>query len=149
MTETEDFLAATSQRYGEAELALHNGDAAPRIAMWSRTEPVTLFGAVMAGRGWDEIEPIFHTLGKQFSNCTAYENEIVAAGASGDLAYIVAIEHTTASINGAEPAPYLLRATTVFRRENGEWKVVHRHGDPLAADSGAVVSGLNRPAATA
>jgi ketosteroid isomerase-like protein len=70
----------------------------------------------------------------------------IAAEARGDLAYTVALEHTTASINGAQPTPYVLRATTIFRRENGEWKVVHRHGDALAADSGAVVSELAPPA---
>jgi hypothetical protein len=42
-------------------------------------------------------------LGASFSNCTAYENEVLAAGASGDLAYTVAFEHTIVSINGATP----------------------------------------------
>ena len=95
--------------------------------------------------GWGEIEPIFETLGEQFSDCLSYENEILAAEARGDLAYIVALEHTTASINGAEPTPYILRATTIFRREDGEWKVVHRHGDPLAVASVAAVSRLVPP----
>lgn len=147
MTETELFLAAMSPRITEAETALHNGDSGPRVAMWSRAEPLTLFGAAISGRGWGEIGPIFDTLGKQFSNCLSYENEIVAAEACGDLAYTVALEHTTASVNGAEPVPYVLRATTIFRREDGEWKVVHRHGDPLAADSAAVVGRLTAPAA--
>jgi ketosteroid isomerase-like protein len=68
------------------------------------------------------------------------EYEVLAAGASGDLAYIVGIEHTTASIGGAAPKSYSLRATTIFRREDGEWKVVHRHGDPYDASTGAVVA---------
>jgi hypothetical protein len=58
--------------------------------------------------------------------------QIIAASASGDLAYIVALEHTTASVKGAPAQPYVLRVTTVFRREDGEWKVVHRHGDPAS-----------------
>jgi ketosteroid isomerase-like protein len=50
----------------------------------------------------------------------------------------VAFEHTTASVNGARPEPYTLRVTTVFRREGGEWRIVHRHGDSLKsrADAG-------------
>ena len=136
---TEDFLAVTMPRYHEAEIALHNGDAAPRKAMWWRTGPVTLFGAGMSGTGWTEIEPIFDRLQAAFSDCTSYENEVVAAGASGDLAYIVAFEHTTASIDGGAPRAYTLRVTTVFRRMDGEWNVVHRHGDTLASPAAAEV----------
>jgi ketosteroid isomerase-like protein len=132
-TEVNEFLAATMPRFNEAEMTLHDGDAGPRIAMWSRKDPVTLFGAALSGNGWAEIGPIFERLGSSFSNCTSYQNEVVAAGASGDLAYIVAFEHTTASLNGKPPQPYVLRATTVFRREDGEWKVVHRHADEASA----------------
>lgn len=146
MTETEQFLAAMTPRIADAEIALHNGDAGPRIAMWSRAEPLTLFGAAVSGRGWPEIEPIFDALGKQFSNCLSYENEIIGAEVRGDLAYTVALEHTTASVNRAEPTPYVLRVTTIFRREDGEWKVVHRHGDALGPDSAAVAGRMVLPA---
>jgi ketosteroid isomerase-like protein len=145
MTETEQFLASMSGRITEAEIALHNGDPGPRSAMWSRTEPLTLFGAAISGQGWTDIEQIFDDLRKQFSQCTSYENEILSAEARGDLAYTVALEHATASINGAEPRPYVLRVTTIFRREDGDWKVVHRHGDHLASETGALALGLARP----
>ena len=46
------------------------------------------------------------------------------------------VEHTTASVGGAPPEPYSLRVTTIFRREDGDWKVVHRHADPVP-ESGA------------
>ena len=141
-TEVEDFLAEAMPRLNRAEIALHNGDAAPRTAMWSRSDPVTLFGAALSGSGWAEIGPVFERLGPAFSNCTSYENKIVAAGASGDLAYIVAYEHTTASVGGAPPQPYVLRATTVFRREDGEWKVAHRHGDPASEAAGTLAGRL-------
>ncbi|HEX8771242.1 MAG TPA: nuclear transport factor 2 family protein, partial [Acidimicrobiales bacterium] len=59
-------------------------------------------------------------------------------GASGDLAYIAGIEHTTASILGAPPVSYKLRSTTVFRREAGRWKAVHRHADPLSDSESTV-----------
>lgn len=131
--EIDEFLAATMPRFNEAEKALHNGDAGPRIAMWSHEDPVTLFGAAFSGRGWAEIGPIFERLASSFSNGTSSQNEVVAAGASGDLAYTVALEHTTVSLNGKPPQPYVLRVTTVFRREAGEWKVVHRHADEASA----------------
>src|SRR6266536_2609182 len=96
-----------------------------------------------AGNVWAEIGPIFKRLEASFSNCTAYKNEVLAAGASGDLAYTVAFEHTTASVNGAPAQPYILRVTTIFRREDGDWKVVHRHGDALASNSAAEI--VKRP----
>ncbi len=130
MNQTEAFLAATLPRLREAETALHNGVAGLRMAMWSHDEPVTLFGGIMGGSGWDEIEPIFQRLGASFADCTSYEIEVVAAGASEDLAYTVGYERTTAAVNGGPPSAYALRVTTVFRREDGEWKVVHRHADP-------------------
>ena len=47
--------------------------------------------------------------------------------ASGDLAYTVGFEHTSATVNGMA-STYTLRATQVYRREDGEWRVCHRHG---------------------
>ena len=51
------------------------------------------------------------------------------AGASGDLAYTVGYEHITVSMDGASVAPLTLRVTHLYRREDGEWKTVHRHAD--------------------
>jgi ketosteroid isomerase-like protein len=128
--ETEDFLESVLPRLTDADTALHDGDAAPRIAIWSRNDPVTLFGAAMMGSGWTEIHRVFESLASRFSNGT-FEYEVIAAGASGDLGYVVGMEHSTASVDGAAPEAYDLRVTQVFRREEGDWKVVHRHADPM------------------
>jgi ketosteroid isomerase-like protein len=130
VSETEDFLGSVLPRLTEADTALHNGDAGPRIRLWSHNTPVTLFGALLNMSGWSEIGPGFEWLASTFSNGT-YEYEIIAAGASGDLGYIAGIEHSTASVGGAAPEAYELRVTTILRREDGEWKVVHRHADPM------------------
>jgi ketosteroid isomerase-like protein len=137
MGETEDFLASTLQRQRDAETAMHNGDAGPRLSMWSSDDPVTLFGAWVTRSGRDEVSDTFRWLATQFADCSSYEIELVAAGASGDLAYTVAYEHTTASVEGKPPVPYTLRVTHVYRREEGKWKIVHRHGDPLPDRDGA------------
>lgn len=129
-SDADTFLADVLPRMQSADEALHNGDPVLRGAMWSRSEPVTLFGAAYTVTGSDEIRSLFDRLATQFSDCSSFEIEVVAAGAGADLGYIVAIERTTASVGGRAPTPYALRVTTVFRREAGEWKVVHRHGDP-------------------
>ena len=135
MAEVEAFLDSTMPRLRAAETALHNGDASPRMATWSHNDPVTLFGAAISASGWAQLGATFDLLASRFSNCSSWEYEVIAAGASGDLAYVVGIEHTTASVGGAAPGPYELRVTTIFRRESGDWKVVHRHADPLAGST--------------
>ena len=135
MDETATFLAEVLPQMREADTALHNGDARGRIAMWSQIEPLTVFGAAATKVGWEDIRPAFEWLATTFSNCESCAIDVIAAGASGDLAYIAAIERTTASMGGRPPSAYALRVTTVFRREDGAWKVVHRHADPLAGDA--------------
>jgi ketosteroid isomerase-like protein len=143
MEELDQFLSSTMPKLTAAETALHNGDASPRRAGWSHIAPLTLFGAAVTKSGWGEVGPTFEWLASNFSNCTSFEYEVLAAGASGDLAYIVGIEHTTANVGGAGPKSYSLRVTTIFRREDGEWKVVHRHGDPYDTPTEAVLAELS------
>jgi ketosteroid isomerase-like protein len=129
-SELDDFLDTTIPRQVEAEEALHRGDPEPRMAMWSHEDPVTLFGALGPCKsGWDEMSRIFWWVASLFSGVKDYRFELVAAGASGDLAYTVGYERSTVSVNGGPDEPKTLRVTHVYRRENGEWKVVHRHGD--------------------
>ena len=131
MADVDEFLAAVVPPLTVADTAIHNGDARPRIALWSRKDPVTLFGALQTKTGWREIAPVFEMLASRFSNCESFEYEVIAAGVSGDLAYIAGVEHTVAAVGDAAPQAYALRVTTVFRREDGEWRVVHRHADPV------------------
>jgi ketosteroid isomerase-like protein len=137
MSDLDDFLDAILARQVEAEQALHNGDLAPRLAMWSTQDPVTVLGAVQSASGSDEVSQLFRWLGSHFSDCTAYRFELVTAGVSGDLAYTVGYEHTSAAWDGVPLEPYTLRVTHAYRREHGEWKIVHRHADRPPVDQGA------------
>ena len=129
MGQVEEFLSAVLPRMVDEVVGIHGGDPTARIALWSHDEPVTLFGAEMTRRGWDQLEPAFRWLAGTFSGSEACRYEVLSAGASGDLGYVVAIEHSVAARHGRPPVEYALRVTTVFRREGDEWKVVHRHGD--------------------
>jgi ketosteroid isomerase-like protein len=133
MAEADDFLRETMPRLIDAEAALHRGDVEPRLRMWSESDPVTVFGAWSSDAGWQDVSKLFRGLAARFSNSTSYDIELIAAGASGDLAYTVAYEHNTVSVDGASRT-YTLRVTQVYRREDGEWKVAHRHGDELTTD---------------
>ncbi len=131
MSDTEDFLAAVLPRQVAAGTAVHNGDADLWVSVWSRSDPVTLFGARLSRSGAADVQAFNEQLGDWFRDCSSYEIELVAAGVSGDLGYTVAYEKTTASVRGGPAEPYTLRVTHVYRREQGEWRVVHRHGDAV------------------
>jgi ketosteroid isomerase-like protein len=127
-TEVEDFLAELLPLQIAAETAIHNGDVEPRLALWSHEDPVTLYGAQLSGSGWEKLEPAFRTVASWFSDSSDYRFELVAAGASGDLGYTVGFEHNQVKVEG-QPRTYTLRVTHVYRREGGEWRIVHRHAD--------------------
>lgn len=129
MSEQVEFTSWVHSAFRDAEVALHDGDAKPRRAIWSRNDPVTVLGAWRNASGQAEVEELFAHLEQSFSDCTSFEFELLEAEVLGDVAYTVGLEHTSASING-EPSTYTLRVTQIYRRESGEWKVVHRHGSP-------------------
>jgi ketosteroid isomerase-like protein len=88
---------------------------------------VTVLGAWKNANGQAELDELFTHLADTFSGCQSYEFELLAAEVLGDVAYTVGLEHTSATVDG-EPRAYTLRATQIYRREGGEWKVAHRHG---------------------
>jgi ketosteroid isomerase-like protein len=130
MSDRDDFLAWVTSELRDAERALHDGDAAPRRRLWSRHEPVSVLGAWRNASGQQEIDTLFADLGAQFSECLSYELEVLSYDVVGDVAYTAALEHTSASVDG-DPRTYPLRATQVYRREGGAWRVAHRHGDTV------------------
>ena len=135
MKELDNFVAQTLPRQIKAEEAIHNGDPELRLSMWSTRDPVTLFGAWGPCKsGSQEVTQISRWAASRFSNCTAYRFELVAADVSGDLAYTVGYEHSTRSVDGSPAEPSTLRVTHIYRREDGVWKIVHRHGDFMPMD---------------
>ena len=130
MNELDEFLSSTISRQVMAEEAIHNGDPEQRLKMWSKNDPVTLFGAWGPCKsGSEEVTRISRWVASRFSDCKEYNFELIAAGVSGDLAYSVGYEHSVRSVNGGIAEPATLRVTHIYRRENSEWKIVHRHGD--------------------
>lgn len=130
MTDHEEFLAWVRTALYDAELALHNGDANPRRALWSRNEPVSVLGAWRNATGRLEVDDLFTFLGDSFSDCTSFVFDLHAYDVVGDMAYTAGLEHTSASVDG-QPRAYTLRVTQVYRRESGQWRVAHRHGDTV------------------
>jgi ketosteroid isomerase-like protein len=141
MSELDDFRNETLARQAEAEQAIVLGDPAPRMALWSRQDPVTLFGAGTGEckSGWAELSRIFSWVASTFSDVSDFRFDVEVAGVSGDLAYAVGYERFNGSIHGRPVAPITVRVTHVYRREDGSWKIVHRHGDSAPVDQSPAV----------
>jgi ketosteroid isomerase-like protein len=102
--------------------------------LFSHTEDVTLanpYGPPV--RGFDEVAKAVEHAASLHSDGTFVEWQIVAKYVTAELAYVVQIERAEAKIGAREEitTPYAVRATMIFRPEDGEWKVVHRHADPI------------------
>jgi ketosteroid isomerase-like protein len=139
MSELEEFLAHTLQRHALATTGVRNGDATALIELLSTRDPVTLFPAAQPPkRGWTEVSQAFQRIASLYSNSTSVTFDLVAAGVSGDLAYVVGYERGGASVGGGPVEPVDLRVTQVYRREDDDWKLVHRHGDPGPGGNPAV-----------
>lgn len=116
----------------EALTAVANGDPEPMKALCSHTESVSqcgLWGG--AESGWAEVGERWEWVASQFvPGPGEVTSETAFLTVSGDMAYGVFIEHWWVRLKSrSEPAELMIRATLIFRREDGEWKAVHRHGD--------------------
>lgn len=111
-----------------------NGDARAWKQHASQREDVTIMGAWGAyEKGWNEVAPRYDWAAARFRNSGAVPTfDYLASGASGDLAYTVTIERSEVRVVGQDtPASMPLRVTHIFRKEDGQWKLIHRHADPL------------------
>ena len=85
-------------------------------------------------RGWDQLEPALERAVAQLREGELIRFERISEYAAADLAYIVEFERWRGKVGGLDRmVPMALRATTVYRREDGEWKIAHRHADPITS----------------
>lgn len=139
MSELDDFRSDFLARQTEAEEALVRGDVEPRLKLWTRDNPVSLFGALGPCRyGWDDVKPNFDWIASRFAEGPGrnFRYDVEVADVVGDMAYTVGFERFDGSVPGAdgETETTTVRVTHVYRREDGEWKIVHRHGDLAPED---------------
>ncbi len=120
-------------RYHQSVAAFIGGDAEAQRPLWSRRDDVTLANPLgPPAKGFDEVWEAANRAAQQISDGEGYTFDTVSWVETADLAYEVALEHCRARLAGSpEKVPISLRVTTVFRREDDGWKIVHRHADPI------------------
>ena len=130
--EASETLRPFLEELREALTAVANGDPESMKALCSHTDSVSqcgLWGGVESG--WAEVGERWEWVASQFvPGPGEVTSETAFLSVSGDMAYGVFIERWWVQLRRrSEPAELMLRATLIFRREGGEWKAVHRHGD--------------------
>ena len=111
------------------------GDPEPVKALFSHREDVTLANPLgPPAHGWDEVGATIERAASQFRDGRLVGVEIVEKHATPEVAYTLWLEHAEGKAGGREDiAPVTLRVTMIYRPEEGEWKVVHRHADPITS----------------
>jgi len=129
---TDDELAALVRRTAEAASALISGDVRRYFTLVPHADDYTLM-APSGGeprRGFDDSDEALDALARYFRSGEA-ELQVFETYRSDDLVVLVAIERQHGQVGGLPDQDLSLRVTLVFRREGAEWRLVHRHADPL------------------
>jgi len=129
---TNDLDSAIEQSHA-ALGAILKGDPSVYQALYSDAEDVTLgnpFGPYARGR--QKVETTLAGAASHYRDGEVTGVELIANYVSDDLACIVEVERGRAKVGGGkELAQVAIRVTSVFRLEQGAWKLVHRHADPI------------------
>ena len=134
----QEFELFLQQRRGVAA-AYVEGDVLPLAGISTRTDPATLFGP---GGGIEQgaahVLEVNEASARHFAPGARNALDVLHAWTSGDLGYWVGIQRATVNLRD-KPAPVemALRVTEIFRREDGVWKLAHRHADMLVAKQAA------------
>jgi len=113
--------------------AFVKGDPEPKKMLYSRGDRATLANPLgPPARGWKQIAAALERAASQLRDGEPVAFERISEYATADMAYIVEIERSRMKVGGADDMVQVsLRVTTIFRREDDGWRVVHRHADPI------------------
>ncbi len=120
------------QEYHTALDVFLQGRPEPMKVLFSHADDVVLanpFGPAV--RGWEAASTSLDYASSRFSDGELLGFDRLASYVAPDLATIYEVERGKISVGGGPVTDWVLRTTTTFRRDDGRWKVVHRHADPI------------------
>lgn len=132
MVTQSDFQQAVAQVQSALQRACTTGEPEPLKALYSHADDVTIMGGWGAYEfGWAQVGPRLDWAVTRF-----VEGHIafhpIAIGDDGSLGYTIWIEKGEARLQGSDGIrAFALRVTQLYRRENGAWKIIQRHADPM------------------
>ena len=124
----DDEVRHASERFYAALNSMANGDASPMSAVWAHGGDVTTMHPIGQREvGWEQVRPVWKMAASVFSEGQfRLRDQLIRVGA--DLAYEIGVEEGEAMLAG-ERVTLNQRVTNIYRREGGEWKMVHHHSD--------------------
>ena len=128
MTGAQDTIEHLLARCRLDHLAWINGDASAYTLPKDGTIMPSVGGV---GRG-TPITAELQRLGSALWESGTGEVEFIDGGVSGDIAWLVMIEHARVKFLGRPcETRWELRVTELFRHDDTGWERFHRHADPL------------------
>lgn len=123
-------------RYHRSVEAFIQGDPDIQKPLWSARDDITLANPLgPPAKGFDAVCKHMDRAASLISAGQDYTFHDITVVEGSDLAYEVGIEKNTVKIGGAtERVPISLRVTTIFRLEDEQWRIVHRHADPITEE---------------
>ena len=131
MSAEEDVGRASKQFYAALN-RMANGDAAPMASAWSHGPEVTAQHPI-DGRevGWDAVNASFERFAQIASDGKiALKDQFISV--DGDVAHELGVEQGECKLGG-HPVDIKHRVTNIYRREGGEWRMIHHHSDTSPA----------------
>ena len=125
---TENDVRKASERFYAAVNRVLNGDAGPMADIWLHSAAVTTMHPI-GGRdiGWDHVRGSWEQVARFASEGQSKLSDQVIQVA-GDVAYELGVEQAQVKFAGKQVA-IRQRVTNIYRREAGDWKIVHHHTD--------------------
>lgn len=132
MNPAESFEQAIEQSHRALD-EIARGDPDAFFELYSRSDDATVANPYgPPARGWAQIEAAGRRAAANYRDGRALGFESFARYASGDLGYTLEIERFETKVAGADELTQVaLRVTSVFCDEEGAWKLLHRHADPI------------------
>ena len=127
-------IAMLLKRSAKANAALMRGDVESYRNLVTPTDDFTLMspfggspthGSDMTSDRWDAMARFFRR--------GTFSQEVVQCYGSADMVVLAIIERTHVEVGSLPAQDWALRVTLVYRRDDTEWRLAHRHADPLVA----------------
>lgn len=130
-----DDLNQAVELHHQAGDAIVKGDYEGYAQLYSRRDDVTLgnpFGPFACG--YEDVLQTLQGAGLHYREGEATGFERVSEHVTPELACFVEVERYRAKVGGRdEITPVSVRVTSIFRKEDGMWRLVHRHADPITS----------------